>query len=80
MAKNQLRILTYNIHKGFNAGNRQFILHEMRDALTHTDADILLLQEIQGEHLTHQLNHRHWPDCPHCEFIASDVWPHFAYA
>lgn len=80
MANNQLRILTYNLHKGFNAGNRQFILHEMRDALTHTDADIMLLQEIQGEHLTHQQNHQHWPDCPHCEFIARDVWPHFAYA
>ncbi len=80
MADNQLRILTYNLHKGFNTGNRQFILHEMREALNLTDADVLLLQEIQGEHVGHEQNHAHWPDCPHCEFIAQDVWPHFAYA
>lgn len=80
MADNQLRILTYNLHKGFNTGNRQFILHEMREALQLADADVLLLQEIQGEHAGHEQTHMHWPDCPHCEFIAEDVWPHFAYA
>lgn len=80
MSKNSLRILTYNLHKGFNMGNRQFILPQMRDALNKADADIMLLQEIQGEHMTHHLKQRHWPDCPHCEFIAQDVWPHYAYA
>ncbi|MCC5796808.1 MAG: endonuclease/exonuclease/phosphatase family protein [Methylophaga sp.] len=80
MQKQQLRILTYNLHKGFNTGNRQFILHEMREALVQTDADIMLLQEIQGEHTGHQETQMHWPDCCHSEFLAKDVWPHVAYA
>ncbi|EMR13847.1 endonuclease/exonuclease/phosphatase family protein [Methylophaga lonarensis MPL] len=80
MQKQQLRILTYNLHKGFNTGNRQFILHEMREALVQTDADIMLLQEIQGEHTGHQQTQMHWPDCCHSEFLAKDVWPHVAYA
>lgn len=80
MQDNQLRILTYNIHKGFSAGNRHFILHRLRDALVKTDADILFLQEIQGEHTEHAEAHHNWPDCSHTEFLAQDVWPHFAYA
>ena len=80
MSKQSLRILTYNLHKGFNVGNRHFILPEMRDALRQADADIMLLQEIQGEHSRHQQKHALWPDRPHCEFIAEDMWPHFAYA
>jgi len=80
MQKNQLRILTYNIHKGFNASNRHFILHQIRDALRETNADILFLQEMQGEHTKHEQRHTNWPLCSHSEFLAQDVWPHFAYA
>ena len=54
MEENQLRILTYNLHKGFSATNRHFILHKMRDALIESDADIMFLQEIQGQHSGHQ--------------------------
>lgn len=80
MQKKQLRVLTYNIHKGFSASNRHFILHQIRDALRETDADILFLQEMQGEHTQHQQNQHNWPECSHTEFLAQDVWPHFAYA
>ncbi len=79
MSKNQLRILTYNLHKGFNTGNRQFTLHPIRDALVETNADIMLLQEIQGEHSKHGLIHDTWPEGLHSEFLAKDVWPHHAY-
>ncbi|WP_297808617.1 endonuclease/exonuclease/phosphatase family protein [uncultured Methylophaga sp.] len=80
MPSNQLRILTYNLHKGFNTSRRQFTLHPMRDALMETNADIMLLQEIQGEHSEHGLTQHQWPDEPHFEFLAQDVWPHYAYA
>jgi len=80
MSDNQLRILTYNLHKGFSVGNRHFILHQIRDALVASDADILFLQEMQGEHTEHEKNHKNWPDNSHSEFLAHDVWPHFAYA
>jgi endonuclease/exonuclease/phosphatase family metal-dependent hydrolase len=79
MEKKRLRILTYNIHKGFSVGNQRFILHKLRDALIESDADILFLQETQGEHSTHKNKHKNWPDCSQIEFIAKDVWSHSAY-
>ena len=80
MQENQLRILTYNLHKGFSASNRHFILHKIRDALIESDADIMFLQEMQGEHTEHEKNHKNWPDSSHSEFLAHNVWPHHAYA
>ncbi len=80
MSTHKLRILTSNLHKGFNSSNRQFTLHPIRDALVETNADIMLLQEIQGEHSQHGQNHHQWPSEPHFEFLAQDVWPHYAYA
>lgn len=80
MQETQLRVLTYNVHKGFSAGNRHFILHQIREALYETDADILFLQEMQGEHQEHEQKHHNWPECSHLEFLSQDVWPHFAYA
>jgi endonuclease/exonuclease/phosphatase family metal-dependent hydrolase len=79
MQENRLRILTYNIHKGFSAGNRRFILHQLREALIQSDADILFLQEMQGQHSKHEKRHHNWPDCSQIEFIAKDVWSHSAY-
>lgn len=79
MHKNQFRVLTYNIHKGFSAGNRYFILHLIREALVKNDADILFLQEIQGKHSEYEQKHMNWPKCSHSEFLAEDIWPHFAY-
>ncbi|MDH5357586.1 MAG: endonuclease/exonuclease/phosphatase family protein [Gammaproteobacteria bacterium] len=79
MQENQLRILTYNLHKGFSVGNRHFILHQIREALVDTGADILFLQEMQGEHTEHEQTHHNWPECSHSDFLAEDVWPHVAY-
>lgn len=79
MSNDQLRILTYNTHKGFSAYNRHFILHRLRDALRETNADVLFLQEMQGEHSKHQETQLNWPNCPHSEFIAQDIWPYHTY-
>ena len=80
MQENQLRILTYNLHKGFSAGNRHFILHKIRDALIESDADIMLLQEVQGQHTGHEKTQLNWPDCSHSEFLARNRWPYYVYA
>ena len=80
MQENKLRILTYNLHKGFSPGNRHFVLPRLREALIKADPDILLLQEVQGEHKQHEITHDDWPECSHAEFIAEGVWPHIAYA
>jgi endonuclease/exonuclease/phosphatase family metal-dependent hydrolase len=79
MKNKGLRVLTYNIHKGFNISNQRFILHQIREALIHADADLLFLQEIQGKHDRHEKNIAQWPDQSQIEFIAEGVWPHFAY-
>lgn len=79
MPENQLTILTYNIHKGFSTGNRRFVLHQIHAALLTVDADVLCLQEIQGEHNGHRQHINGWPDCEQVEFLAKNAWPHYAY-
>ncbi len=79
MAENTLKILTYNIHKGFNTGNRQFVLHQIRTALQMTRADVLFLQETQGEHVHKRKKISDWPEKTQFEFIAEEVWPFYAY-
>ncbi|MGH8605617.1 MAG: endonuclease/exonuclease/phosphatase family protein, partial [Gammaproteobacteria bacterium] len=36
-----LNVLTYNMHKGFAAGNRRFFLPQLRDALEEADVDLI---------------------------------------
>jgi endonuclease/exonuclease/phosphatase family metal-dependent hydrolase len=44
-----VRVLTINTHKGYTALNRRFVLPEMRDAIRAVGADLVFLQEVQGE-------------------------------
>ncbi len=74
-----LKIATYNIHKGFSHFNRRVVLHELRDRLRELDADIVFLQEVQGEHTRHAGRFHNYPGGAQHEFIAEEVWPHFAY-
>jgi endonuclease/exonuclease/phosphatase family metal-dependent hydrolase len=75
----EISILTYNIHKGFSMVGRQFVLHRMRDALAHTGADVVFLQEALGHHEDHARRLLEWPEYPQFEFLADTVWPHHAY-
>lgn len=77
--KEGLRVLTYNIHKGFSSGNRRFILRQIRDALLASDADLLFLQEMQGEHEQLEKRILDWPKLSQFEYIADGVWPYHAY-
>jgi len=79
MIEAPIKILTYNIHKGFSVGNRRFILHDIKDAMRKIDADIVFLQEIQGEHLIKQKKVSNWPDNNQFEFLADQIWHHHAY-
>jgi len=79
MSEKELRVLTYNIHKGFNATNRRFVLHQIRDALIAADADLIFLQEMQGEHQRHQQKIADWPVLSQLEFLAENTWPFHAY-
>ncbi len=75
----QLSLLTYNIHKGFNSNNRHFVLHRMREMIRAADVDMVLLQEVQGAHHVHAANIGDWPAASQFEFLADEVWPHYAY-
>lgn len=75
----KFRLLSYNIHKGFNGLGAKFVLHEIRQALRETQCDVLLLQEVVGENLYHRLRWADWPEESQFEFLADENWKHFAY-
>jgi endonuclease/exonuclease/phosphatase family metal-dependent hydrolase len=74
-----LKIATYNIHKGLSHFKRRVVLHELRERLRELDADIVFLQEVQGEHLYHAERYHNYPGGAQHEFIAEAVWPHSVY-
>jgi endonuclease/exonuclease/phosphatase family metal-dependent hydrolase len=75
----ELTLLSYNIHKGFSARNRAFILPQIRAAIRETGADITFLQEVLGSHSAHQRKYKDWPNEEQFEYLADSVWPHYAY-
>ncbi len=75
----KIRIISYNIHKGFDTLGVSFALHQIKKALISTKADILLLQEVVGENHNHKKNISNWPTESQFEFLADSVWPHHSY-
>lgn len=74
----KIRILSYNIHKGFSITNRDFILDGIRNALRDMNADILFLQEVLGHHDDKKCKIPDWETAIQFEYLADTVW-HFAY-
>ena len=74
----KLRIATYNMHKGVSAFGRQARIHGMKEALSSLDADLLFLQEVQGQHDNHAKKHPLWPNAGQHEFLAGESH-HVAY-
>lgn len=75
----RLKILTYNIHKGFNWNNTSLTINNIRNVLHQTDAEIVFLQEVVGEHAQHESRYDNWINAQY-EFLAEEKWPEFAYA
>ncbi len=76
----KIKILTVNMHKGFNAFNRRFTLHELRDALREINPDVVFLQEVLGEHRQFATRYTDlWPEQSQYEFLADQVWSAHAY-
>lgn len=75
----QIKILTFNIHKGLNVTQSKLTLYDIRELLHEVDADIIFLQEVQGEHVKNQNKFETWPDISQTEFLAGDKWPYFYY-
>lgn len=77
MATKPLKVLSYNIHKGF-ALSQKFVLAGIRERIRTSHADIVFLQEVLGDHEEHRKKIKEWPG-PQLEFLADKMWPHFAY-
>ncbi len=78
-SRQTVKVLTVNVHKGFNLFNRRFILHELREAIRTTAPDVIFLQEVLGEHHRHAARLHGWPTTSHYEFLADTLWSDFAY-
>jgi len=73
------RILSFNINAGFDLTRRRFLLPALRDAVREVDADVVLLQEVLGEHAGHARRHAQWPSQAQYDYLADAFWPHRAY-
>lgn len=65
----KLRVLSYNIHKGFTLFNTKYILHEIKEAIQSVEANIVLLQEVGSQKPTEE----------QLEFLADTLFPHYYY-
>ncbi len=66
---NTLKLLTYNIHKGFSLGNRRFVLGQIREQIRDIRPDVVFLQEVAAfSQQEDQL-----------EYLADQVWKYAAY-
>ena len=74
-----LKVVTYNIHKGFSQFNQHMMVHELRKQLRGLGSDIVFLQEVQGMHSKHAERIENWPGGSQHDFLAEDVWQSTAY-
>ena len=79
MSLSSIKVLSFNIHKGFSLGSGEFSLHRMKECLQSTGADVVFLQEVLGRHDRHAKKVEGWPKAPQFEFLADQVWDHFTY-
>jgi len=71
----RLRVATYNIHKGVLRDvfglRRVPVIHDLRARLHELDADLIFLQEVQGENSRHATRFESfWPSEPQDVFLA----------
>ncbi|MES2841385.1 MAG: endonuclease/exonuclease/phosphatase family protein [Pseudomonadota bacterium] len=70
-----LRVLSVNIHKGFDVFNTRFVLHELREAVRAMQSDLVFLQEVDGGSGASRgaaLGAQY-------EYLADEIWSDHAY-
>ncbi len=75
----KIRLVSWNIHKGFSPFNGRFVLDGIRELIRLSRADLVFLQEVQGEHTEKSTTIEGWPTQAQFEFLADQVWSHFTY-
>lgn len=78
-AARKLRVVTYNIHKGFSQFNRRLVLHDIREHLAKLQADVAFLQEVVGEDKAHARRHGNWPAVGQHAYLCHHEEGHHAY-
>lgn len=63
----KLRVLSYNIHKGFTHANIRNVLKQIRQSIREVNADLVCLQEVSGGPVSQ------------FEFLADQVWHYHVY-
>lgn len=75
----RLKVLSYNIHKGFNWNNSQLTIDGIKQTIHATHAEVVFLQEVVGENQVDAQNVDGWTNDQY-EFLADQKWPEYAYA
>jgi endonuclease/exonuclease/phosphatase family metal-dependent hydrolase len=70
----QLRIATYNIHKGVQGLGpvRRLEIHNIAEAVQQLDADVVCLQEVRKMHRGEERYFTQWPELPQAEFLCPE--------
>jgi len=79
MMSDTIKVLSYNIHKGFNQFNNRYLLEQIRRVVRAVDADLVFLQEVVGRNVKHLRNIDDWMPESQFEYLADSVWPFHAY-
>jgi endonuclease/exonuclease/phosphatase family metal-dependent hydrolase len=74
-----IKILTFNIHKGFNWSNSEITIQRLKKSLELIHPDIVFLQEVVGENKKHEEKFENWIS-NQFEYLAKDLWSDFAYS
>ncbi|MEK6627873.1 MAG: endonuclease/exonuclease/phosphatase family protein [Bdellovibrionota bacterium] len=72
-----LKILSYNIHKGYDWNNKNYFLNEIKELIKDVDADLVFLQEVVGQSNKYR---KYGQLDVQFEFLADSLWSQFAYA
>lgn len=75
-----IKIISYNIHKGFSPFGWSNVLDQMRPALQSTHADFVLLQEVKGAAGGEEIKGKRIKEQEaQFEYLADSLWPYHAY-
>lgn len=74
-----MKVLTFNIHKGFNWSNKKLTIKKLKNELELLHPDLVFLQEVVGENLKLSKKEPDWVE-NQFEFLADELWQDFAYA
>lgn len=77
----RLKIVSFNIHKGYNWNKTKITLERLRRSMAASEADIVFLQEIVGENArqTRRQVKGKRPPMTQLEYIADTIWHHGIY-